>query len=85
VLSKVWNLDNVEEEVHAIDRLSKPVEQLTLTADGTKTLATTRAGLSLWNVNDGKLVKYIPITGNFSTRNGITGVKVTIMYICQTY
>jgi len=78
VLFKVWNLDNVEEVVHAIDRLGKPVDQLTLTADGTKTLATTRAGLSLWNVNDGRLIKYIPITGNISTAHGPTSVRVSM-------
>jgi hypothetical protein len=77
----VWNLDNVDEEVHAIHRLSKPVDLISLTADGKKALATTRAGLSLWSLNDGRLIKYIPITGNSAIQRGLASVRVTICAI----
>jgi hypothetical protein len=72
-------MDNVDEEVHAVHRLGKPVDQLTLTADGKRALATTRAGLSLWSLDDGRLIKYIPITGNSAIQRGLASVRVTVL------
>jgi hypothetical protein len=73
---EVWNLDIVDEEVYAIHRLSKPVLQLALTDDDkNQALAATRAGLSLWNITDGKMLKYIPIT-----QYGPANVRVSLLY-----
>ena len=78
-VSQVWNLDNVQEQVHAIPRLSKPVDQLSVTDDGLVALAATRAGVSLWSIPDGRLVRFIPAAGNSSNQHGLAGVKVILL------
>src|SRR6218665_2437348 len=62
---KVWNLDKILEDVHHIDRLEKPVDVVSVAADGGEgngiagslALTTTRGCIGVWNMESGRLIK----------------------------
>lgn len=53
---KVWNLENILEEVHTIDRLEKSVDALSLSADAKVAATTTRSCVGVWNLETGRLM-----------------------------
>lgn len=57
---KVWNFDNILEDVHSIDRLEKPIESINLAENVNLGVTTTRNGIGVWNVERGKLVHNLP-------------------------
>ena len=54
---KVWNFDNILEDVHAIDRLEKPIEAVSLATNAYVGAVTTRNCVGVWNLESGKLMK----------------------------
>lgn len=61
---KVWNLDKILEDVHHIDRLEKPVDAVSVAADGEEggiagslALTTTRGCIGIWNMENGRLIQ----------------------------
>lgn len=52
---KVWNFDNILEEVHSIDRMEKPVEYIHLAAECHYGVTTSRNCVGVWNLASGKL------------------------------
>jgi WD40 repeat protein len=59
---KVWNMKNIFEQVHAIDRMELPIESITF---GTEVAASvTRSTVGVWDLKTGKLINslaYSPI------------------------
>ena len=47
---KVWNFDNILEDVHAIDRHEKAIEGLTLAGTGYLGATITRNCVGIWNL-----------------------------------
>lgn len=64
---KVWNLENILEEVHAIDRLEKSIEELSLSADATVAVTTTRSCVGVWNLETGRVMQRL-VCGQHTTR-----------------
>lgn len=60
----MWNVENIYEDVHRIDRMEKPVENLCLADDTFRALAITRNCLGIWNLHDGKLEKTLSSSGS---------------------
>ena len=54
---KVWNIDNILEDVHDIDRHDKPVEALSVASNANVTATTTRNCVGIWNLERGTLLK----------------------------
>ena len=54
---KVWNIDNILENVHHIERHEKPIEALSLAAETYVGATTTRSCVGVWNLESGHLVK----------------------------
>ncbi len=54
---KVWNFDNILEDVHSIDRLEKPIESVSLAANVYVGATTTRNCVGIWNLESGRLIK----------------------------
>ncbi|KAJ8313494.1 hypothetical protein KUTeg_008055 [Tegillarca granosa] len=52
---KVWNFDNILEDVHSIDRLEKPIEHIHLAAETPLGVTTSRNCVGVWNLGTGKL------------------------------
>ena len=56
---KVWNFDNIMEDVHSIDRHDKPIDAISLASNGYIGATTTRNCVGIWNLEDGRLVKIL--------------------------
>ena len=54
---KVWNFDNIREDVFSIDRLEKPIEAVQLAAHAYLGATTTRNCVGIWNLENGKIMK----------------------------
>ena len=54
---KVWNFDNILEDVHSIHRHDKPIEAIDLAANEYIGATTTRNCVGIWNLENGKLIK----------------------------
>lgn len=52
---KVWNFDNILEEVYSIDRLEKPIEHIHLARETHFGVTTSRNCVGVWNLATGKL------------------------------
>lgn len=52
---KVWNFDNILEEVYSIDRLEKPIEHIHLAREIHFGVTTSRNCVGVWNLATGKL------------------------------
>eukprot|EP00106_Octopus_bimaculoides_P010882 XP_014778324.1 PREDICTED: NACHT and WD repeat domain-containing protein 2-like [Octopus bimaculoides] len=57
---KVWNFDNILEDVHSIDRLEKPIESMNIAENVNLCVTTTRNGVGVWDMERGKLVHNLP-------------------------
>ena len=64
---KVWNFDNILEDVHTIDRHEKPIEALSLAANAYIGATTTRNCVGVWNLENGKLMKTLS-SGSHNTK-----------------
>lgn len=54
---KVWNFNNILEDVFSIDRHDKPIETLHLASNSYIGITTTRNSIGVWNLENGKLLK----------------------------
>ena len=72
---KVWNFDNILEDVHSIDRLEKPIESIDLASELPVCVTTSRNCVGVWNLEQGKLLKTFGTTTSTSviTTAVITG------------
>lgn len=72
---KVWNFDNILEDVHSIDRLEKPIETIDLASQVPVCVTTSRNCVGVWNLENGKLLKTFGTTTSTSviTEAVITG------------
>ena len=72
---KVWNFDNIFEDVHSIDRLEKPIETIDLASEVPLCVTTSRNCVGVWNLENGKLAKAFGTTTSTSviTQAVITG------------
>lgn len=72
---KVWNFDNILEDVHSIDRLEKPIETIDLASEVPFCVTTSRNCVGVWNLENGKLLKTFGTTTSTSviTQAVITG------------
>lgn len=52
---KVWNFDNILEDVHSIDRMEKPIETIDLASETHYGVTTSRNCIGVWNLGTGKL------------------------------
>ena len=52
---KVWNLNNIFEEVHHIDRLETQIESISLCVAANTAVTVTRGCIGVWNLLTGKL------------------------------
>ncbi|XP_069111532.1 NACHT and WD repeat domain-containing protein 2-like [Argopecten irradians] len=52
---KVWNFDNILEDVHSIDRMEKPIETIDLASETHYGVTTSRNCVGVWNLGTGKL------------------------------
>ena len=53
----VWNFDKILEEVHTLDRMDKPIETVSLAAESSLCVTTTRNQTAVWDLESGRLVK----------------------------
>ncbi|GAB6024674.1 hypothetical protein CHUAL_009808 [Chamberlinius hualienensis] len=74
---KVWNIDNIFEKVHVIDRHEMQIDQLTLSSRSNRVVTVTRSCVGVWNIRTGKLMTKLAdsplgaiITHACITRNG---------------
>ncbi|WAQ94112.1 NWD2-like protein, partial [Mya arenaria] len=63
---KVWNFDNILEDVHSIDRLEKPIETMDLASEVPICVTTSRNCVGVWNLENGKLLKTFGTTTSTS-------------------
>ncbi|XP_060597437.1 NACHT and WD repeat domain-containing protein 2-like [Ruditapes philippinarum] len=72
---KVWNFDNILEDVHSIDRLEKPIETIDIASEVPICVTTSRNCVGVWNLENGKLLKTFGTTASTSviTEAVITG------------
>ena len=54
---KVWNIKNIFEQVHVIDRMELPVDQITFSAEMGVAAVVTRSCVGLWDLMTGRLKK----------------------------
>lgn len=54
---KVWNFDNILEDVHSIDRLEKSIKTIDLASQVPFCVTTSRNCVGVWNLENGKLLK----------------------------
>ena len=45
----VWNFDKILEEVHTLDRMDKPIETVSLAAESSLCVTTTRNQTAVWD------------------------------------
>lgn len=64
IIFKVWNIDNIYEDVYSIDRMERPVDDLCIADDVFKALTITRNCLGVWNLEDGRLLKTLSSSGS---------------------
>ena len=78
---KVWNFDNILEDVHSIDRLEKPIETIDLASEVPLCVTTSRNCVGVWNLENGKLLKTFGTTTSTSV---ITEAVITNdgKYVC---
>ncbi|VVD06011.1 unnamed protein product, partial [Leptidea sinapis] len=53
---KIWNIDNIFEQVHKIDRQELPIESISLARDKQLAVTVTRSCWGLWDTSTGKLL-----------------------------
>ncbi|XP_022837099.1 NACHT and WD repeat domain-containing protein 2 [Spodoptera litura] len=53
---KIWNIDNIFEQVHKIDRQELPIDSISLARDKCLAVTVTRSCWGLWNTSTGKLL-----------------------------
>ncbi|XP_013421183.1 NACHT and WD repeat domain-containing protein 2 [Lingula anatina] len=63
---KVWNFDNIYEDVHTIDRHEKPIESLSLANYAYLGVTTTRNNIGVWNLENGHLQKILSSSSHSS-------------------
>ncbi|KAL5006957.1 hypothetical protein ScPMuIL_015763 [Solemya velum] len=68
---KVWNFDNILEDVHSIDRLEKPIEDMQIASEAEVAVTTSRNCVGVWNLLTGKLQK------TFGTSSIVTLAVIT--------
>ena len=54
---KVWNFDNILEDVHSIDRQEKPIDAISIASSAFICATTTRNCVGIWNLENGKIIK----------------------------
>ena len=54
---KVWNIKNIFEQVHVIDRMELPVDQITFSHEMSLVVVVTRSCVGLWDSRTGRLKK----------------------------
>ncbi|XP_069948531.1 NACHT and WD repeat domain-containing protein 2 [Cherax quadricarinatus] len=71
---KVWNINNIFEQVHVIDRHELQVDDISLAADKPIAVTVTRNCVGIWNLRLGKLVSKLADSplGAIVTHAGIT-------------
>lgn len=68
---KVWNFDNILEDVYSIDRLEKPIEFIHVSDESPYGVTTSRNCVGVWDLNTGKLVYTL------ETRAVVTLARIT--------
>ncbi|CAH0599180.1 unnamed protein product [Chrysodeixis includens] len=53
---KIWNIDNIFEQVHKIDRQELPIDSISLARDKQLAVTVTRSCWGLWDTSNGKLL-----------------------------
>ncbi|XP_053618962.1 NACHT and WD repeat domain-containing protein 2 [Plodia interpunctella] len=53
---KIWNIDNIFEQVHKIDRQELPIDSISLARDQRLAATATRSCWGLWDTSTGKLI-----------------------------
>ncbi|KAF9823507.1 hypothetical protein SFRURICE_011360 [Spodoptera frugiperda] len=53
---KIWNIDNIFEQVHKIDRQELPIDSISLARDKCLAVTVTRSCWGLWDTSTGKLL-----------------------------
>ncbi|KAJ0171169.1 hypothetical protein K1T71_013368 [Dendrolimus kikuchii] len=53
---KIWNIDNIFEQVHKIDRQELPIDSISLARDKQLAVTVTRSCWGLWDTSTGKLL-----------------------------
>ncbi|XP_075987082.1 NACHT and WD repeat domain-containing protein 2 [Anticarsia gemmatalis] len=53
---KIWNIDNIFEQVHKIDRQELPIDSISLARDKRLAVTVTRSCWGLWDTSTGKLL-----------------------------
>ncbi|KAL3831256.1 hypothetical protein ACJMK2_023030 [Sinanodonta woodiana] len=71
---KVWNFDNILEDVHSIDRLEKPIETIDMATEVPLGVTTSRNCIGVWNLESGKLQKTF---GTTVTTSVVTEALIT--------
>lgn len=56
---KIWNLANLDKEVHQIDRLAGPIESISVSSVAPLAACLSRGRVGLWNWNSGKLIALV--------------------------
>ncbi|XP_068248399.1 NACHT and WD repeat domain-containing protein 2 [Palaemon carinicauda] len=71
---KVWNINNIFEQVHVIDRHELQVDDISLAPNGALAVTVTRNCVGIWNLKLGKLVSKLADSplGAIVTHAGIT-------------
>lgn len=74
---KVWNINNIFEKVHVIDRHEMPVDSISLSSRTNKIITVTRSCVGVWNLRTGKMLSKLAdsplgaiVTHACVTRNG---------------
>lgn len=53
---KVWNINNIFEQVHVIDRLELQIDNISLSDDGELAVTVTRSCIGVWELKTGRLL-----------------------------
>ena len=53
---KVWNINNIFEQVHVIDRLELQIDRISLSDDGELAITVTRSCVGVWELKTGRLL-----------------------------
>lgn len=61
---KVWNFENILEDVYSIDRHEKPIDSISLAANAYIGATVTRNCVGIWNLESGKLLRILANSPN---------------------
>ena len=61
---KVWNFENILEDVHSIDRHEKPIDNISLAGSAFIGATATRNCVGIWNLETGRLLKSLANSPN---------------------